>query len=63
VLSEENETIVDRFLESHPNFQLAEPKTLPPALAPVLDPRGLMRCQPHINDSDGFFAARLERKS
>ena len=63
VLSEENETIVDRFLESHSNFQLAEPKTLPPALASVLDERGLMRCQPHINDSDGFFAARLERKN
>jgi 16S rRNA (cytosine967-C5)-methyltransferase len=63
VLSEENETIVDRFLESHPSFQLAEPKTLPPALASVLDERGLMRCQPHINDCDGFFAARLERKN
>ena len=63
VLREENELIVDRFLETHSNFQLVDPKTLPPTLASVLDERGLMRCHPHINDSDGFFAARLERKN
>lgn len=61
VLREENEEVVERFLAAHPSFQAAAPASLPPALTSVLDENGFMRCQPHINDSDGFFAARLER--
>lgn len=63
VLSEENEDVVEGFLDAHPDFRLLAPEFLPPALAPVLDEKGFMRCYPHINDSDGFFAARLERKN
>ena len=62
VLSEENEDVIEQFLEAHPGFRLVAPEFLPPALAPALDEKGFMRCYPHINDSDGFFAARLERK-
>ena len=61
VLREENEDVVTRFLESHPEFEPAKPGSLPLLLAPVLDEKGFMRCHPHIHDSDGFFAVRLER--
>jgi 16S rRNA (cytosine967-C5)-methyltransferase len=61
VLSEENEDVVARFLETHPGFKPAASASLPRSLAPVLDENGFMRCHPHIHDSDGFFAARLER--
>jgi len=62
VLREENEEVVEGFLAGHPDFQAAAPASLPPALAAVADAKGFIRCQPHINDTDGFFAARLERK-
>ncbi len=62
VLREENEDIVEAFLTSHPNFQLAAPDTLPAHLDPVLDDEGFMRCHPHVDDTDGFFAVRLERR-
>jgi len=61
ILKEENEDVIGRFLTTHPSFRPAPPASLPAALAPVLDEDGFMRCHPHINDSDGFFAVRLER--
>jgi 16S rRNA (cytosine967-C5)-methyltransferase len=63
VLKEENEDVIERFLADRPDFQGVGPSSLPPALAEVTDPKGFIRCQPHINDTDGFFAARLERKN
>jgi 16S rRNA (cytosine967-C5)-methyltransferase len=62
VLREENEDVIERFLADRPDFQTVGPSSLPPALAGVTDSTGFIRCQPHINDTDGFFAARLERK-
>ncbi len=55
---EENEMIIERFLEQHPEFSLVEiqPKLGVPGL------RGLDRCQrlyPHIHMSNGFFIAKL----
>ena len=61
VISEENEEVVERFLEAHPGFRLSQPSEIPAALEPVIDSRGFMRFYPHLNDSDGFFAARFER--
>jgi 16S rRNA (cytosine967-C5)-methyltransferase len=58
---EENELVVERFLEGHPDFSLVEinPKLGVPGL------RGLRECQrlyPHIHASNGFFIAKLLRK-
>ena len=60
---EENEAVVDAFLASEADFRPADPSRLPDSVAAVLDPRGHLRCWPHRHDSDGFFAARLERAS
>jgi 16S rRNA (cytosine967-C5)-methyltransferase len=58
---EENELVVERFLEGHPDFSLVE---VTPKLG-VQGLRGLDRCQrlyPHIHGSNGFFIAKLLRK-
>ena len=62
LLSEENEDIVGEFLAKHPAFRLV------PA-AEVLKRQGLaipgtqdfLRLYPHVHDTDGFFAAVMER--
>ena len=64
LLAEENEDIVNEFLASHSDFKLV------PA-ADVLRRQGVdvagtteyLRLQPHIHDTDGFFAAVMERKA
>jgi 16S rRNA (cytosine967-C5)-methyltransferase len=55
---EENEMVIERFLQRHPEFSLAEiqPKLGLPGL------RGLDKCQrlyPHVHESNGFFIAKL----
>jgi len=55
---EENEMIIERFLEAHPEFSLTEisPRFGLPGL------RGMEKCQrlyPHTHDSNGFFVAKL----
>jgi 16S rRNA (cytosine967-C5)-methyltransferase len=61
VTVEENEEIVERFLQRYPNFELVEitPKMGLPGL------RGFDRCQrlyPHIHHSNGFFIAKMQKK-
>jgi 16S rRNA (cytosine967-C5)-methyltransferase len=58
---EENEMIIQRFLDRYPEFSLAEisPKMGLPGL------QGLELCQrlyPHIHHSNGFFIAKLRKK-
>lgn len=60
-LPEENEGVIESFLKEHANFRLTPRDALSECLAPVLDDAGLLRCLPHHHDTDGFFAARLER--
>jgi 16S rRNA (cytosine967-C5)-methyltransferase len=63
LLAEENEDIVQAFLEAHPDF------TLVPA-RDILARQGLtlqgveqyLRLYPHVHDTDGFFAAVLEKR-
>jgi 16S rRNA (cytosine967-C5)-methyltransferase len=55
---EENEMIIERFLNRHPEFALSEinPKIGMPGI------RGLDQCRrlyPHIHESSGFFIAKL----
>ena len=58
---EENEMIVQRFLEQHPKFRLVE-------IAPKMGLsglRGLDKCRrlyPHIHHCNGFFIAKLQKQ-
>ena len=63
LLPEENEELIGRFLEQQKGFRLVPRSELPRHLHPVLDEEGIMHCYPHIHDTDGFFAVRLERQS
>ena len=56
---EENETVVERFLASRANFHLIKPA----APADCVTGEGFVRTFPHRHDTDGFFAAVLERKT
>jgi 16S rRNA (cytosine967-C5)-methyltransferase len=63
ILREENEAVVERFLEGAEGFRRARVDEIPPAVRPLLDETGDMRCHPHRHDTDGFFAARLVREA
>ena len=63
LLTEENESIVAEFLAAHPEFQLVK-------ASDVLERQGVkvpetgefLKLKPHVHDTDGFFAAVMERK-
>jgi 16S rRNA (cytosine967-C5)-methyltransferase len=62
LLAEENEDIVAAFLAAHPDFHLVPARS-------VLERQGIqvagagdyLQLLPHVHDTDGFFAAVLER--
>jgi 16S rRNA (cytosine967-C5)-methyltransferase len=64
VLNDENEAIVEAFLAEHPEFELKP-------VAPILAEKGIkldgveqyLRLWPHTHNTDGFFAAVLERRN
>jgi 16S rRNA (cytosine967-C5)-methyltransferase len=60
---EENEDVIDSFLDRQPNFKLLDFRTLPipSALNPLIDDRGMFRTRPFLDHLDGFFAAALSR--
>ena len=63
LLTEENEDIVSDFLAAHPDFALV-------SAAEILKRQGVtvagadqfLRLYPHVHDTDGFFAAVMEKK-
>ena len=55
--AEENEEVINRFLERVNAFKVIEPKA-PPLL---ITGDGYVRTFPHRDGTDGFFAAVLER--
>lgn len=61
LLAEENEAVVEKLLRDVPGFRLVPRSELPEAVRPVAAETGLVTCLPHRDDTDGFFAARLER--
>jgi 16S rRNA (cytosine967-C5)-methyltransferase len=61
LLPEENEAVVEGFLRESASFGLSPPASAPAALRELQDERGFVRTLPHRHDSDGFFAARIER--
>ena len=60
---EENEAIVTSFLKSSKEYALTARAQLPEEVGGALESDGTLHCYPHVHDSDGFFAARLERRS
>ncbi|HKJ25980.1 MAG TPA: 16S rRNA (cytosine(967)-C(5))-methyltransferase RsmB [Myxococcota bacterium] len=61
VLPEENQEVVEAFLEASPGFRRAARASLPARLEALLDEQGSLRTLPHRHEMDGFFAARIER--
>jgi 16S rRNA (cytosine967-C5)-methyltransferase len=58
VSREENEGVVERFLESHPGMVLEDIGDGAPGWArDLVDERGFLRTLPHLHGMDGFFAA------
>ncbi|HKA15096.1 MAG TPA: 16S rRNA (cytosine(967)-C(5))-methyltransferase RsmB [Myxococcota bacterium] len=62
LLPEENEAVVESFLRESPQFAPMSPREAPEEVRELVDERGYLRCWPHRHDTDGFFAARLERR-
>ena len=61
---EENEEVVQAFLQNHPEFAIEQHfPGLPPQAATVVSPEGYVRTYPEHRDMDGFFCARLRRRS
>jgi len=60
LLKEENDEVVRSFLESHPEFRVKkmEEGVCPPSM---VTSEGYLRVLPYHADTDGFFAARMQR--
>lgn len=57
VLEAENSAVVDTFLMNNPDFE-----TVDYSIGPVQSHNGMYTFWPHIDGTDGFFAAKLRRK-
>ena len=56
----ENEEVITRFLENHPDWQIVPPNADNPAAHFVSD-RGWIKVLPHQHDMDGFFMVKLQK--
>ena len=62
LLTAENEAIVEAFLAAHPGFALVPASEVLARQGIALEGE-MLRLMPHQHDTDGFFAAILERKA
>jgi 16S rRNA (cytosine967-C5)-methyltransferase len=62
VLPEENEEIANSFLKTAKDFSPGALENFPAEVQGALDLEGYLRPLPHLHDTDGFFAARFERR-
>ncbi|MBU1237387.1 MAG: RsmB/NOP family class I SAM-dependent RNA methyltransferase [Gammaproteobacteria bacterium] len=62
ILPEENEAIVNAFLDSHPDFTQLSAAEILAKQGIDIDVGTELRLLPHTHGTDGFFAAVLERK-
>jgi 16S rRNA (cytosine967-C5)-methyltransferase len=60
-LPEENQHIVQAFLAAHPDFVLRPAGVILQQQKIALDAVDYLELRPHLNNTDGFFAAVLER--
>lgn len=63
VLNAENEMIIEQFLKEHPQFQLRDAHALLADMKVPLDTGKYLKLFPERHNTDGFFAAALERVS
>ncbi|MCP5068232.1 MAG: hypothetical protein GY946_16845 [bacterium] len=63
LLAEENEAVVEGFLSEAREFSACEREALPEVVWPLIGDSGWLSTWPHRHDTDGFFAARLERRA
>jgi 16S rRNA (cytosine967-C5)-methyltransferase len=63
ILTEENEAIVDAFLERHAGFAAQSCEALLAAQRIPVETGERLRLWPHVHGTDGFFAAAFERTS
>ncbi|MDY7577909.1 RsmB/NOP family class I SAM-dependent RNA methyltransferase [Herbaspirillum sp. RTI4] len=61
-LDEENEDIVTAFLANHPDFSLVPMSQVLEEQKIPLEMGDYLKLMPHVHQTDGFFAAVLERK-
>ncbi len=61
LLAEENEDIVAEFLAAHPEFRVVPAGEIFARLGIKLEADPYLHLYPHIHDTDGFFAAVMER--
>jgi len=62
LLDEENEAVVTQFLSANDNFVLVPMKDVLAEQKIALEMQDYLKLMPHIHQTDGFFAAVLERK-
>lgn len=62
ILEEENEAIVSAFLASHPDFHLIPARDVLAEAKIALDTGDFLKLLPHVHQTDGFFAAVLQRQ-
>jgi 16S rRNA (cytosine967-C5)-methyltransferase len=60
---EENELVVDGFLETNTSFVPVDARTVAAVPAEVVDPQGYLRTLPHRHGLEAFFGAVLERRA
>ncbi len=61
LLEQENEAVVNQFLIARPNFKLVPMKAVLEEQKIPLEMEDYLKLMPHIHQTDGFFAAVLER--
>jgi 16S rRNA (cytosine967-C5)-methyltransferase len=56
---DENDDVVARFLEAHPEFSVRPPAAVPSSIEPLIEPSGYLRTLPFRDGLEAFFAAAL----
>jgi len=63
LLPEENEQVIEAFLAESPDFEPVAAEAIPDEARALVGEDGFLRSLPHVNGADGFFAARLVRRT
>lgn len=63
LLAEENDAIVNAFLAAHPGFAQLSAQDILDKQGVVVATGERLRLMPHVHDTDGFFAAVMERRA